>query len=236
LQSAGAQAEAAAAVEQERTQQEAAWALGFPDAETARRLAEIPADELTRILVEWELQERAASSTPEFPLREAPNPGRRAERMAERARAAPQKTYETRERTVRTSDKDARQLARPYLLDLYTNSAQQMVCQACHQEMPFNLPDGSPYFEAPELLPNTSVEFAENHLALCPTCSAKWHHARTTSDADVTAALRSAESLEITVNLAGEETAVRFVQVHLDDLRTIISVAMNGALAPAKAK
>ena len=27
-----------------------------------------------------------------------------------------------------------------------------MVCQARHQAMPFNLPDGSPYFELPELL------------------------------------------------------------------------------------
>ena len=80
--------------------------------------------------------------------------------MAERARAAAPKAYETRDRSVRTSDKDVRKLARVHLVDLYTNLDGQMVCQACHQEMPFKLSDGSPYFEAPELLPNT----------LCRTC------------------------------------------------------------------
>src|SRR5262245_56630032 len=50
----------------------------------------------------------------------------------------------------------------------------------------------SPYFEAPELLPEASAELVENHLALCPTCCAKWHHARATSDADVVAALQLA--------------------------------------------
>ena len=102
--------------------------------------------------------------------------------------------------------------------------------------MPFNLPDGSPYFEAPELLPEASAELVENHLALCPTCCAKWHHARGTTDADVIAALRSAQTPEITVTLADEETVIRFVHVHLDDLRTIISVTVDGAMAPVEAK
>lgn len=236
LQNVRAQAEAAAAVEQERRQQEAANALGFPDAETARKLAGIPEDELKRILVKWERQERAASKTPEFPQRESPNPDRRAEGMAERARAAVHKTYEVRERSVRTSDKDARQLARPYLLDLYTNAADEMVCQACHEAMPFDLPDGSPYFEAPELLPEASAELVENHLALCPTCCAKWRHARATPEGDLITALQSAPSPQITVTLAGEVTVIRFVQIHLDDLRSIISVTVDGTTAPTEAK
>ena len=98
--------------------------------------------------------------------------------------------------------------------------------------MPFNLPDGSPYYEAPELLPEASAELVENHLALCPTCCAKWRHARVTPDADVIAALRSASSPEITVTLAGEVTVIRFVQVHLDDLRAIISVIVDNTTIP----
>jgi hypothetical protein len=54
------------------------------------------------------------------------------------------------------------------------------------------LADGSAYFEAPELLPEASAELVENHLAFCPTCCAKWRHARATADADVIAALTSA--------------------------------------------
>lgn len=102
--------------------------------------------------------------------------------------------------------------------------------------MPFNLPDGSPYYEAPELLLEASTELVENHLALCPTCCAKWHHARATSDADVVAELRSAPTPEITVTLAGELTVIRFVQVHLDDLRTIISVTLDSAAVPVEVK
>src|SRR5262249_22702782 len=158
---------------------------------------------------------------PEFPEHEASNPERRAAGMAKRARAAPSKTYETRERSVRTSDQEARQLARPYLGSLYTNAVDEMICQASHRTLPINLQDGSPYFEAPELLPETTVEFAENRLALCPTCCAKWRHARTTSDANVMAALRSTQSLQITVTLADEATVIRFVQVHLDDIRAL---------------
>jgi hypothetical protein len=219
LQNVRAQQEAATAVEQKRKQQEAAKALGFPDADTARKLAEIPEDELKRFLVKWESEAR-----PEFPQHEAPNPERRAARLAERTRAAPLRTYRVRERSVRTSDTDTREMARTYLIDNYTNPANVLVCQACHDKMPFNRLDGTPYFEAPALLPKASVELAENHLALCPTCCAKWHHARTTPDAEIVAALRSAQALQITVTLAGESADIRFVQLHLDDLRTIISV------------
>jgi hypothetical protein len=92
--------------------------------------------------------------------------------------------------------------------------------------MPFRLPDGSPYFEAPDLL-DISVEVRENHLALCPTCCAKWHHARTTSGAEMHHALGVAQALEITVTLAGEDVRIGFVQMHLDDLRTIISATVD---------
>ena len=208
---------------------------GIPN-EFAERFQEL-SEQQKRSVLEVGFRELATStsSQPAFPEREAPNPERRAARMAERARAAPPKTYEARERSIRTSDKDARQLAGPYLVDLYTNDADEMVCQACHQTMPFNLPDGSPYFEAPELLSDAPTELVENHLALCPTCCAKWHHARTSSDADIVAAIRSAQSPQITVTLAGEPIAVRFVQIHFDDLRTIISVTVDGTI-PVDAK
>lgn len=71
---------------------------------------------------------------------------------------------------MRATDKEVRQLARPYLRDLYTKPDGEIICQACHLGMPFRLEDGTPYFEAPELLQSSSAELAENHLALCPTC------------------------------------------------------------------
>lgn len=210
--------------EEHQARRRAAQSIGLP-AELADQLATLSPDALKAF--GSEILRRittGAFRTAEFPERESRNPDRRAAGMAERARAAPAKTYDVRERSVRTSDKDTRQLARPYLVENYTNPAGQMVCQACHQAMPFNLPDGTPYFEAPELLPEASAELVENHLALCPTCCAKWRHARSTGDADIISALGSAQTPEISVVLAGEPTLIRFVQIHLDDLRTIISV------------
>lgn len=221
--------------EEHQIRQRAAQTIGLP-AELADQLATLSPEALKEL--GDEILRRVANgafNSPQFPEREAPNPERRATRIAERVRSAPPKTYEVRERSVRTSDIDVRQLGRTYLVDYYTNDAGEMVCQACHQRMPFNLPDGAPYFEAPELLHEASAELAENHLALCPTCCAKWRHARTTSDADVIVALRSAQAPRITVTLAGEAIMIRFVQVHLDDLRTIISVT-DGSMRSAHAR
>ena len=100
-----------------------------------------------------------------------------------------------------------------------------MVCQACHETMPFDLPNGSPYFEASELLESLATEHSENHLALCPTCAAKWQHANPVADAELLVALAGAETPEITVDLAGEPVRLRFTQVHLDDVRVIANIA-----------
>jgi hypothetical protein len=204
-----------------QARRQAAESIGLP-AELADQLELLPPD--ARKTLGAEMLQRIASgayTTPQFPVRESPNPERRAERLAARARAAPLKAYETRSRSVRTTDKDARQLARPYLRDLYTNPAGEMICQACHQDMPFRLDDGIPYFEAPELLQSASAELAENHLALCPTCCAKWQNANGTSEAELRDALLSAKAPELSVVLAGETVRIRFVQVHYEDLRTI---------------
>ncbi len=207
-------------------QRQVVLGAGIPD-ELAERFQELSGEQKRSVLEAGfrELATRTPSQTA-FPEREALNPERRVAGITERASMAPPKSYEIRERSVRTSDKDARELARPYLVDLYTNAANEMICQACHKAMPFRLADGSPYFEAPELLIEVTAELAENHLALCPTCCAKWRHARATSDSDVLKALRAAQAPEVTVRLAGEDTVIRFVKLHLDDVRTIASVTL----------
>jgi hypothetical protein len=210
--------------EQHQARRRAAQAIGLP-AELADQLGLLSPDALKAL--GSEILQRIASGAftkPEFPEREAPNPERRAARLAERARAAPAKVYDSRTRSVRITDKEARQLARPYLRDLYTNPDGDMICQACHRAMPFRLADGTQYFEAPELLQSASAELAENHLALCPTCCAKWQHANTTSDAEIGEAVRSVDEPVLSVILAGEATRLRFVQVHFADLRTIFEV------------
>ncbi len=157
----------------------------------------------------------------EFPVRETGNAARRTERLAARAKAAPTKTYEVRARSVRTSNAESHKVARTYLEDQYTNPLGEMVCQGCHDKMPFNRPDGSPYFEAVECLDSLPQEQPENHLALCPTCSAKWRHANPITDAELREKIAAAEAPEVSVELAGAFVRLRFTQVHLDDIRTI---------------
>lgn len=160
-------------------------------------------------------------SHPGFPTRVSSDPPRRAERLAARASTAPPKTYEIMNRSVRTSDGESRALARPYLQDHYTNDLGEMVCQACHDEMPFELADGTPYFEAPQLLDAMTTEHAENHLALCPTCAAKWQYANPITDEELRSLLVAANTPEIVLELAGATVRLRFTQVHLDDIRTV---------------
>lgn len=87
--------------------------------------------------------------------------------------------------------------------------------------MPFALPDGSPYFEASELLESFTSEHAENHLAMCPTCAAKWRYANPATDGEIRTLLAGAVAPELQLTLAGEPVRLRFTQVHLDDVRTL---------------
>jgi len=157
----------------------------------------------------------------EFPQRETRDPDRRAARLAARAQHAPVKTYEVRERSVRTSSTVSRATARSYLEDHYTTPLGDMICQACQQKMPFVMPNGSPYFEASELLDAMPTEHAETHLAMCPVCAAKWRHANPMTDSDLRTLIAAATVPEIDITLAGEPARLRFTQVHLDDIRTV---------------
>ncbi|KQN92154.1 hypothetical protein ASE90_05345 [Sphingomonas sp. Leaf67] len=192
------------------------------NADLVEKLEGLPADVLAALNedIARKLDARAYEQI-EFPERETRDPDRRAARVAARAQQAPAKTYEVRERSVRTSNNESRATARSYLEDHYTTPLGDMICQACQKKMPFALPDGSPYFEASELLDGLTTEHAETHLAMCPVCAAKWRHANPMSDPELRALIASATAPEIDIILAGEPVRLRFTQVHLDDIRTV---------------
>lgn len=197
--------------EQHQTRRRAAQLIGLPE-ELADQLATLPPDVLKAF--GSEMLRRVATgafAAPEFPERESSNPERRAARMAEWTRAAPSKSYEVHDRSVRVSDKEARRQARPYLADLYTNSADKMICQACHQRCRFGLPTDLRISRRPSCWLMRPPKLVENHLALCPTCSAKWRFARATTDAELLDRLGNAKAPEMNVSLAGEETVLRLV-------------------------
>lgn len=188
------------------------------------------------LLMEVEARLTPKDHRPEFPMRTSANPARRQEKMAQRFEDAPQKSYERRERSVRTSgnsiDRDI------WLRNNYTNDDGQMICQICKKEMPFKKRDGEYYFEAVEIFTDLSIEHAELHLALCPVCAAKYKEfVKHDPDGEmqrVKSAIMEENEPEIGVHLAGKNETVRFVETHFEDLKTILQEESSATSASAR--
>jgi len=128
--------------------------MGFTSADEAAKMAE-----LARLLKEdgkspddliSQLKADVSKEKPAFPTSAVSNPDRRQERLSEQLNGAPQKEYEPRDRSVRTTRGTIDPVL--WLKNQYTNDADQMVCQICQEEMPFRKRDGEYYFEAVEAL------------------------------------------------------------------------------------
>ena len=108
---------------------------------------------------------------PIFPIRPVVNPERRQTRFINQIADAPDKKYEERSRSVRTSKGTIGPTE--WLRNQYVNEVDQMVCQICEEEMPFRKRDGKYYFEAVEAFSRDT--FGQEHeaqfLALCPLCA-----------------------------------------------------------------
>jgi hypothetical protein len=125
---------------------------------------------------------------------------------------------------------------RPWLIGCYTNDDHQMVCQLCHDEMPFKKRDGEYYFEAVEALDreSISIEHEAQFLALCPVCSAKYREF-VKSDAVALAAVEHAllevDSPEIPIMVGDQKMILRFVGRHFDRIRTILHTGERHSVA-----
>jgi hypothetical protein len=193
--------------------------LGFADdgsLDRARRFAALPAGEQQRILAERE----ARFELPDDP--EPANPTRRAERVAAEAATAPKRQKEERTRSVSVNRDAVKQEAGQYLCQQYTNADGQMMCQVCKKRLPFQLDDGSDYFERVEFLASLKRHHKQNYLALCPNHAAMFLYVNGSIDKlrDLVAGL--ADNL-LPVVLAKEETAIYFTKTHLADLKAIIA-------------
>jgi hypothetical protein len=174
---------------------------------------------------QWKASIAAGNEKPVFPTSTVTNPERRQERLTEQIATAPDKEYEERERSVRTT----RATVDPalWLRNQYTNEAGQMVCQICKEEMPFRKRDGEYYFEAVEAL--SKVYFSREHeaqfLAMCPLCAARYKEfVKQDEDAMETFknALMNSDEPEVSSCLGDLETSVRFVESHFHDIKTIL--------------
>ena len=162
---------------------------------------------------------------PTFPTRPVANPERRQERVGEQLSDAPDKEYEKRERSVRTTNGAIDPIT--WLRNQYTNEADQMVCQICKEEMPFRKRDGAHYFEKKEVLSRKYLpkEHEAQYLALCPLCAAMYEEFVKSDDdamADLKTKLVSTEDCDVPITLGDQETSIRFVETHHHDLKVII--------------
>lgn len=224
LESQKAQAEAAATVERQRKDQEAAKALGFDNAETARKFAAMPVEEQQRALDEYE---RRKSVT--LPDHEPANPLRRREKIFAHSSTAPVRKTEDLTRSVSIGRDEVKDEAKQYLRQQYTNADAEQICQICKDVLPFKLDGGSFYFEAVEILPELKRHFDQNYLCLCPNHAAMFKYANA-SLSTLRERIAAQTENEMDVILAQEAETVYFTKTHLSDLRTIIE-ADQGAEA-----
>jgi hypothetical protein len=161
----------------------------------------------------------------EFPERASSNPERRAKKIDEHADNAVSKCVESRARNVRVSKNAIDTMT--WLRNQYTNEDEQLVCQLCKEEMPFKKRNGEYYFESVEIFQDVEKELECLHLALCPLCAAKYKEF-VKRDSDASEQMRNAilefGTTSVAVSLGDEETCIRFVETHFQDLKTVLNV------------
>jgi hypothetical protein len=165
---------------------------------------------------------------PVFPTSSVTDPEGRQERIREQLSESPQKKYEERKISVRTT----RGAIDPslWLREQYTNENGLMVCQICKKEMPFRKRDGQYYFEAVEAFSQDQfpLEYEAQFLALCPLCAAMYKELVKQDDAamtDLVKVLLNMASLEVPLRLGDLEATIQFVETHFYDIKAILEEA-----------
>ncbi len=157
------------------------------------------------------------------------DPEKRRRGVREGKGSAPPNESVTRERTIQPDVPEVTAEAKAYLRAKYKNPEEQLVCQCCHEEMPFKLRTGEHYFEAIQCVRDQDAHYYQNRLALCPTCAAMYQHARETNDTEIRrrivehTAADQVTAVEILIRLADREHTLRFVGTHWFDLKTVLS-------------
>ena len=196
--------------------------IGFESAERAAKWAEV--DKLGISPDELLAQQKRA----EQPNESVTNSERRREKVLNNTADAPSKESVQLERTIQKGISEVTAQAKAYLRPKNKNDDGELICQCCHEKMPFKLKSGDHYFVAVQCVKDQEKRHYQNRLALCPTCAAMYQHARETDDAEIRrlivehAAPDNAPSVKIPVTLAGKQHNLHFVGTHWFDLKTVL--------------
>ena len=193
---------------------------------------EISPEELWNLLFSRDSRRVTPFAQPSFPERPVRDPERRANQVLAALDEAPDQEYEPRMRSVRTSS----DLIDPktYLKQAYTNEADQMVCQICHEEMPVKKRSGEYYFEAVEALTDHfTKEYHAQFLALCPECAAQYKDfmkrvPETMENLKDRLLNSNSPSYEIPLQLENSHGSLRFVERHWLDMKAALAYYENG--------
>lgn len=207
--------------------------LGFDSPEVlqrAQKFARLSSDEQERLLADG--QSRQDSKEQKFPDKPVPNKELRNQRVREQAEQTPEKQSEVRSRAVAVGYEAAKDDAKLYLREQYTNPNGVMFCQVCKDELPFKLPNGAYYFEAVAISDALGKRFREAFLSLCPNHTAMFKYANE-QRGSMTELVATAAGLEIDLVLAGNETTAQFTEMHLADIKACLEAEdVDETLAP----
>ena len=163
-----------------------------------------------------------------FPVSSVSNPARRKRLVLEELEDAPDQEYVEKLRSVRTT----RGVIDPktWLSAEYINDDGLVVCQICHEEMPFKYSGENYYFDAVEMLKGYfTKEYEAQFLALCPECSPKYRtfvkQVPEVMDALKQQLMDSDDSsdFQVPLRLGNWDTSLRFVERHWLDIKAILS-------------
>ena len=213
--------------EEYQTRNRDAKKWGFDSVEEAETFKALKKEGLTVQVLQKIFLERKPV---EQPKKAVSDPTRRREKGLVQAEDAPSKESVQRERTIQKGLSDVAAHAKAFLRSEYKNKDGQIICQCCHEEMPFKLSSGDHYFEAVQCITDKEKRHYKNRLALCPNCAAMYQYARETDDAELrrriveNGADDQSPSVEIPIRLADREYTLYFVGTHFFDLETILAV------------
>ncbi len=156
---------------------------------------------------------------------------RRKERILIEIEDAPEKEYEHRLRSVKSTTGAIDR--RTHLRVRYTTDDNEMECQMCQQVMPFKKRNSDEdYFEAVEVLGKDHFpkEHEAQHLALCPECAAKYKEFVKRNEAarkNLYNLLRDSDVPEVSLQASGETIRIWFEEKHWNDLKTVLHYYEN---------
>lgn len=161
----------------------------------------------------------------DLPKHTPTNPERRKETVLDKAKNAPKRTTDKRQRLISVGrDTNKREKTIPYIRELYTNNDDVHICQICKGSLPFKMGNGKYFFEAVEFLCGLERLHYQNYLGLCPNHAAMFMYANDASPEEMQEKFLEMDGHELELTLADQQITIYFTDTQIKDLMVVIEV------------